>query len=38
MSATATTSATVSDSPSLGDDVSYTPILSTDRVGLSVQF
>jgi hypothetical protein len=29
---------TVSDSPSLGDDVSYTPILSTDRVGLSVQF
>jgi len=29
---------TVSDSPSIGDDVSYTPILSTDRVGLSVRF
>jgi len=29
---------TVSDSPSIGDDVSYTPILNTDRVGLSVRF
>lgn len=29
---------TVSSSPSPGDDVSYTPILNTDRVGLSIRF
>ena len=29
---------TVSKSPTLGDDVSYTPIVGTDRIGLSIRF